>query len=282
MDAGCKKQKWGAVDIWPRLVGQGRLLAKTVCIDEGYTKNVAPDSDSTKVYTTIKRAKVRSVDSRDGTMSVDFLLAMIWQDPKIRAKFLAHDVQKGGIALNADAISEIWTPDLYIMDRKYFKPPNEWMSLKKGSILSPQKTKKLNLPPSITNRKHGATVEAKYEIKCTIHCQFQHSDYPMDNQNCSIHLGSGSFSAIFVLFSRYNMVDEVFFQITNSFNIEMKLFDSKTGIGNNTVGIHLKMRRSLKPFILKYYIPCIAIVLVSQLSFIIPLVTAILELAKEK
>ena len=37
------------------------------------------------------------------------------------------------------------------------------------------------------------------------------------------------------------------------------------------IGFDIRITRSLKPFILKYYIPCIAIVIMSQLSFLIPL-----------
>ena len=37
------------------------------------------------------------------------------------------------------------------------------------------------------------------------------------------------------------------------------------------IGLDIKITRLLKPYVLKYYIPCIAIVIMSQLSFIIPL-----------
>ena len=42
--------------------------------------------------------------------------------------------------------------------------------------------------------------------------------------------------------------------------------DTKTEIG---LDIHIE--RTLRPYVLKYYIPCITIVVISQISFIIPL-----------
>ena len=41
--------------------------------------------------------------------------------------------------------------------------------------------------------------------------------------------------------------------------------------GNDMVGFNIQMFRGIQPFILEFYLPCIAIVLVSQISFVIPL-----------
>ena len=56
--------------------------------------------------------------------------------------------------------------------------------------------------------------------------------------------------------------------------MSITFFDHQRNHGNNTVGISIKMSRMVNSFILKYYIPCIAIALVSEVSFVIP-VTAI-------
>ena len=54
----------------------------------------------------------------------------------------------------------------------------------------------------------------------------------------------------------------------------MTLFDQKTGMGTNYIGIKIELDRKLSSFMLQYYIPCITIVMISDLSFVIP-VTAI-------
>ena len=38
-----------------------------------------------------------------------------------------------------------------------------------------------------------------------------------------------------------------------------------------SVGLNIEIERNVRPYVLKYYIPCIAIVVMSQLSFLIPL-----------
>lgn len=276
MDAGCKKKRWffstGEVNAYyPRYEGQGRLLASTVCIDKEYTKNVAPHIGHTRVYTIIEDVKIRSVDSIDGTMAVDLAISMIWQDPRINVRLSENGIP---IILSEDGVREIWTPDLYIMDRKFFKLESEWISLKKAIVLRPERIQHLDLPPSISNQTYQAIIETKYEIKCTVHCPFSHSNYPMDIQTCNLSLGSGSFGAVFVLQDQHNKLSNIASQMTNRFTMKFNKFDRKTDHGNNTIGISVKMDRNIKPFLLKYYIPCIAIALVSQLSFIIP-VTAI-------
>ena len=41
--------------------------------------------------------------------------------------------------------------------------------------------------------------------------------------------------------------------------------------GSNTIGIKITMNHAITPFFVKYYLPCIAIVLVSMIGFAIPL-----------
>ena len=55
---------------------------------------------------------------------------------------------------------------------------------------------------------------------------------------------------------------------------EMEYYDENKTNGTNQVGIKITMQRVTTSFIMKYYVPCIAIVLVSEIGFIIP-VTAI-------
>ena len=56
------------------------------------------------------------------------------------------------------------------------------------------------------------------------------------------------------------------------FDIVSTLFDENINNGNNTIGVKLEMTRRLKPFFLKYYVPAVAIVIVSEISFLIPVV----------
>ena len=117
-------------------------------------------------------------------------------------------------------------------------------------------------------------VQATYAIKSTVYCELHHSAYPLDKQTCNVSMGSSSRGAVFVLVDRAHPLKGPATQLTSDFNISMTSFDLKKGGGNNQIGITIKMDRALSSFMLQYYLPCIAIVLISQMSFVIP-VTAI-------
>ena len=251
--------------------GQGKLLANGACIEDTYTKDLAPQHGMAKVYSGITNQRVRSVASKEGTVSVDFTIRMMWQDPGIKTKPSDEDMKKGGMVLSNDAINHIWIPDLYILNQKSFESKDHWTFLKDAQILT--------TPPQITldenkSNKTAPTVEITYDIKCTVYCKFHHSSYPMDNQTCLVKMGSISHGAVFVLDIRLEHSKRSTMQITSDFIMVMTLFDQKTGHGKNKIGIKIEMDRKLSSFMLQYYIPCIAIVLISQLSYVIP-VTAI-------
>ena len=95
------------------------MLETGVCIGEGYQKYFAPEQEETKVESTIEYQKVRKVDAKEQTLSVDLLLTLRWFDPNIRSQFRRKDKLNGGIALRPEAVKKIWTPDLYISNTKF-------------------------------------------------------------------------------------------------------------------------------------------------------------------
>ena len=273
IDAGCKTREMHSIpgpdgDRWMSVFnGNGKLLANGACIDDSYTKNVVPEKGITKIYSVITNQTVRSVDSKEGSLSIDFTIKMTWEDPHIKTKYTEKDIANEGIALSNRAIGKIWTPDLRILNRKSFKIKDYWASIKTTHILTvPRQT----ITDGGTRNEVLTTIELTYEIESTIYCEFQHSAYPLDNQACHVSMGSSSHGAIFVLDNREHTSKRIFIHSTSNFNISTTLFDQNTGLGNNLIGINIQMNRKLASFMLQYYIPCIAIVLVSQVSFVIP------------
>ena len=271
--AGCKRKDWQLVNnVYKyRWIAEGTLLANGVCIKTDYTKSVVPEKGRTKIFSTIENAKLRAIDAKAETVSIDFTLTIRWLDPNIKANFSIKDRINGGIALSTDAIAEIWTPDLYILNRRSFKIREEWASLKRATILTTNAFNTLDTTTNAKNPSTKTTVEMKFEIKSTVYCNFDHSAYPMDNQTCNLRFGSGSFGAIFSLYNPNNLPHDV---VSPDFKMSITFFDEKINHGNNTIGINIKMNRILNSFIFEYYIPCIAIALVSEISFVIP-ITAI-------
>ena len=278
IDAGCKDKVWDDSNgytydkyTWK---ASGTLLAKGVCIDNDYRPYFVPEKHQTKIYSTIEYHKLRSVDARNEMMSIDFVLTMRWVDPNIRTNFSTSDKVDGGIILSPQIITKIWTPDLDIFNQTKFSHPEEWRSLKRIKVLISDDIEKLEERQEDEIQIHKATMELRYEIKSTVHCNFNHKKYPMDTQMCRLRFGSRSLGAIFVLYDPNQIYHIPTVYTGDRFEISSKFFDDGMHRGNNTIGIKLTMQRIRQSFYVKYYIPCGAIVLVSQLGFFIP-VTAI-------
>ena len=269
LEAGCKKKKWkynndGFAERY-EWVSSGYLLEKGVCIEKSYQKYFAPEKGRTKVHSTIEYQKVRKIDAKEQTLSIDLILTLQWSDPNIRTNFTTHEMLSQGIALLPEATKKIWTPDLYIWNSTALKAKEEWASLKQSKILINKLTNETELLNSNT------TVELQYEIKTTVYCNFHFDQYPMDDQTCSIKIGSGSGEAIFALNDKDKGYHTVKLYDAVGKNITINFFGKDNLNGSDTIGFQVKMNRLLRPYVMKYYIPCMAVVLVSEIGFVIPL-----------
>ena len=247
-------------------VGSGQLLENGVCIEESYQNFFAPTKGKTEVHCEIEYQKVRKADAKEQTVSIDLLVNLKWHDPNILTKFTTEDEKNEGVVLRKEATEKIWTPDLYIWNSTTLKTKEEWASLKRSQIFS---IRDFNDQGSAYTK---TIVEMKYEIKTTVYCDFQFVQYPMDVQNCSIKIGSGSGGAIFLL---KDEVDKDLHLSTSykavGLNMTINFFGRDNQFGNSTVGFQIEMNRLIYPFLMEYYVPCIAIVFVSELGFVIPL-----------
>ena len=266
MHIGCTRKNWGFDDLGIALGKStvepaGKLLSDGACVSEDYSKSFLPELATREVHTAFEYQKIRDVDGKEHTISLDLTLRMKWTDPDLKFKFSIKDQIRGAMLLSPEATSGIWTPDIHIKNRTYFKQPEERESLISSKILG-----------GGTNQ-----IELTYEIKTTVYCVFTYSRYPMDQQRCTFSIGSASQSVIFVLNPApgYNHgPHRVNAYQAENFNIRIQFFDNGIKNGSNTVGIIIEMCRLQNSFLYMYYIPCIAIVLVSLIGFVIP-VTAI-------
>jgi hypothetical protein len=216
------------------------------------------ETEKRRINTTIEYQKIRMVDAKEQSIELDLTLRVKWKDPEIKFKFSTDDKENGGMVLSPEATSQIWIPDVHIKNRTYFKQDDEWKSLISSNILTD------------TN-----DVELKYEMKFAVYCRFDHSTYPMDKQTCNVSIGSASNSEIFVLDPAPVDKDGMYhvknkYQAAN-FDMTIQFFDNGIDHGDNLIGIMVSMCRLPNAFIFMYYLPCITIVLVSLIGFVIPL-----------
>ena len=263
IEAGCKKKEWefeNGIPYQYHWVSAGKLLAEGVCIDDNYLKYIVP-KNGLKVNTTIEYQNVRDVGEKKKTVSIDLTLTIRWIDPRIKWSKKYLNRNRVTRDLSPTAIEMIWIPDMDIKNLTAYKFREEWIS---------RISSKISIPEATNNMNTDTTVEMRYGIKATVYCKFDHSRYPMDKQSCNVNIGSKSASAKFVL----DRNDDKYHRSENyeavNFDMAITFFDESQEDGSNTVGLNIKMVRIKTSYIFTYYVPCIAIVLVSGISFVIP------------
>ena len=240
----------------------GILLEKGAWTIPNYRPNVVPEKGETKVFSHISHQRIRNINDREQTVTIEFSLTMQWLDPRIKTNFSEDDVKNSGIALDLNRVNRhIWQPDLYIHNLSNYK-------IFSGS----KQTTSLKLLSNNTIDKTKTLVEWKIESKETIYCNFLLSLYPMDSQNCEFRFGSLSSSLKFLWLEPNNVLS---FK-KKCYNLDFHLtviqpYGVNMTEATNAIGFDLKMERILQHFILEFYLPCWAIVCSSFISFIIPL-----------
>ena len=242
---------------------RGFLLTKGACKIEGYSNYNVPQKGSTKVYSQISKEEVRMVNDKENAVTVEFSLTLLWVDHRIKTHFSGEDREHGGIDLGIGRTDNIWKPDLHIYNLSDYDAFTRSMKTMGLKMLS---SNPLNVTETV--------VEYKIRGKATVYCNFRLDNYPMDSQKCEFRFGSHSFTFVFVLFDPKNAYHYTKHYKTSEFGLITTFVDdedSENISDGHAVGFDLQMHRILQPFIMEYYLPCIAIVVMSQISFVIPL-----------
>ena len=253
-DAGCKSG--------------GRLLAKGACIESDYDKESPQNSTHQLISFTFMYSEIVAINEMEKKVSFNIGFIKEWYDNRVKTNFpyLSENTWYGttyGIKMPWYKIEKqfpLWRPIAILFkevtDRKLLHEPaslafvgNEWIS----------------------NTTYVAMAE-EYEL--TKFCEFDFSRFPMDTQKCRIRLHNMYESELDLELydpdGKYHKPKEsqkLGYDITVSFDsghITDKAHNA------SYVGINFLMRRNYRPFVIQYYVPCIGIVIVSQVSFIIP------------
>ena len=272
-----------------------RILSEGVCLPHDYLRADLPlavcprgkcvSIDSITVNAESKILNIRDVDDKMQTVTFDISVHLQWRDDRIKVKpspGVKQNFLGSWNVLESNKISTIWNPDLMIYNMKNFKRP---------SILNPTNG---FLKIHADGHFDEILVDYVFNAEVTIYCDFNFRKYPMDEQICELRMGSISYGRYlkFVLWSR---TPGVAYERTYSeeppqnfsskgFKMSVKQFtDNFTDcIGARAeserckakhiqhVVFDIRMKRFLQPYFMHYYAPCIAIVLVTQTSFIIP------------
>ena len=239
----------------------GKLLSKGACLIDGYQKSIPPLEEDTNVYLRMTEHRVREVQDRKKMLTVDCTVTGWWVDPGIKTNFSAFNIRNDGIWLPPELTKMTWGPDFYMTNLADIKTFTDSYHVKSFRLLPRNPFNQLT-----------TLVEIKVTFRVILHCNFGFSRYPMDSQNCNVRIYSRqSYKSRYLYYDPYNVYPYIKTQEVDGFNITMTLFGENFRKIDNGAGFDVHLDRLLKPFLFKYYLPCIAIVIASSISFIIPL-----------
>ena len=239
----------------------GILLSSTVCLPKGYRKGELPKMP-VEINTAIEVNNIREIDDKKMTVSVEFHPSLVWADNRIVTNFTEEE-KKTGKVLNNINLEKIWKPDLLIENLCAFKLHSvleDMSGLAIGNGLA------LGL-------KNETVIWYEFSAKASVYCNFDFIRFPMDEQECNFTIGT-TYPARRTIIFTFHSTDLFRFgeatQNTDDFNLIIQTVNGNKE-NNTKFGFTIKMSRRLQPFIMECYLPCIAIVIVSKLSFVIPL-----------
>ena len=251
-EAGCEKD--------------GLLLAKGACIESNYYKDDPPHRN-TKIRHTFFSYRILEIKEKEKNVRFNVVLLTIWNDNRIKTNFstLPENLIDGTnfpVLVPWYKIEKqlpIWRPmhnqfDDIVTEKIMYQPATAAMI---GNDLTSNET----------------TLLIVEEFQLNKFCAFDFARFPMDTQQFEILLHNQYAEELQLSLhdpqSRYhkrNTYELLGYHVTTTIKTgEMKERDNAS-----YVGVGIQLRRIYRPFILQYYLPCIGIVLVSQVSFIIP------------
>ena len=239
----------------------GTLLSTTVCIPGGYLKGEVPEIP-TVVNTRIEINNIREVNDKKMRITLDFYQELLWIDNRIRTSLSADAAS----VLNNNLINNIWKPDLWIKNLFDFKLHGVLEPTGGLFIINKEYCETLNCTKSETKR--STLVTYNMEAQATIYCNFHFLNYPMDTQYCEF-LIDGSYPYPNIVNLSFEL--GLFGVTNNNSNIDEFQIDITFKDKSNHTGIHsfIKLERRILPFVMKYYLPCMATITVSLINFVI-------------
>ena len=260
----------------------GIFLADSVCLPKIYLKGQVPKVP-TRVVSRLEISSIREINDKNMIISLEIYQETLWVDDRMKSSLTENEV----VVLNNNMISLIWKPDLWIqnllnfrlhtileptggliiMNKKFCK--NKDLSLMIVRANSESQTKNC-AEIEEDNMKQHLLIMYNMEAQVQLYCNFHFENYPMDTQTCDIVMNSA--------YPYPGIVDLVFeqgqFGVTNNnlnsddFQIEVIFHETASP---NGINILIRLERRILPFIIKYYLPSIAIAIISLVNYCIPI-----------
>lgn len=249
----------------------GKSLSSSVCLPKEYNLGEVPTIPSV-IRTIFEINNIREINDKKMTVTFEFYQELTWIDKRILANLSNEEFKLGGVPLTSNQLQHIWTPGLWIQSLFDFK----LRSVFEPSIgLYIHKKKRCELTDcnatGVTEDVLETAVTFNFEARATVFCNFNFFSYPLDTQTCEFVMSSAYPFPDIVIFNLENGQFGTTFNNSNTDDFVLDITFDNIINGFSGISCVLKMERSLLPYVMKYYLPCVAMVIVSFISFLLSL-----------
>lgn len=248
-------------------VSPNQMLVKHVCLMPYYQIDEGPfeaDYEVTLVNIELDEVSVLETVEKKNKLTIKISQYLQWREPRIKVNFSESNANL--IKLSSKNFVQIWQPNIDLSSNNLL----DWESLHQPKLF--KEIVVLNEDEESDN--NTALLRALKDWRATIYCNFDFASFPFDTHVCDFQQESDN-DLTLLFYSTKNITNMN--HDASVFNIYISLvgvFDNADTSfypeGSDTIGFNVTLKRILSPYIFKYYLPTAAIVVVSQISFTIP------------
>ena len=265
----------------------GKLVTRGVCINDirdihnAPEQNIIPISNQ-GIFVSFWDVTVLEVNENENLLTVDLKVTYVWRDDRIKTNSsflntfsLSFPSFPGFTFAWGSSIKwqdMIWYPWAIKMEHAF----EQTLRYTPATVLHIS-SKDLISGATVDVNSNATFILALFQYNVKSTCAYDFTSFPMDDHICQLHVTNEfirdlKISLLSLQGSLYQSNIIKHYE-KDGFDIVIR-YENNDAPKNSTeisyVGLNFKMSRVLFPYISQYYVPCIAIVCVSQGSFIIP------------
>ena len=251
-----------------------KMTSALACLPDAYSKFDLPTTGVVVIYVTIDIDEVLRINDKDYSITFSCYFNVKWTDPRIHINEEFGREQAGPgvnvtgnpdiqVPMNLEFVKDLWLPNIFIYNLKTYKVIDVLNKLA-GLWIGADKT-----------------VLYSQATHITFICPMRFDKFPLDTQRCQFQVGSYSYDdtkMIFITEHAGYQAPKVANKIALDYAIAIRNLHPADAVflggslGNfSLAGFEMELHRFVSTYIITYYLPSGLFVIVSWISFLIPM-----------